>query len=296
MLKRVGLFILTNVLVIATISIIMQVFGIESYLSDTGINYFSLLVFCSIWGMAGSFISLALSKFMAKKAMGVKIIQPGAASGVEAELVEMVHRLAQTANLPKMPEVGIYESPEVNAFATGPSKSNSLVAVSSGLLNHMNRSEVEGVLGHEVAHIANGDMVTMTLLQGVINAFVMFLSRILAYAVSNFLRNDEGGISYALHFVFVIVFDIVFTLLGSIVVAAFSRYREFHADAGSAGFAGREKMIAALQKLKSYSERVDQNSAPAMNAFKIAGKSKWLAIFSTHPALEDRIKRLQGSM
>lgn len=296
MFKRIGLFLITNALVIITISVIMNILGVGHYINESGLDYTSLLIFCGIWGMAGSFISLALSKFIAKKSMGVKVISPSKATGTEAEIVQMVHRLARSAKLPKMPEVGIYESPEVNAFATGPTRSNSLVAVSTGLLNHMNRAEVEGVLGHEVAHVANGDMVTMTLLQGIINAFVMFLSRVLAFAISNFLRDEEGGgISYALHFVFVIVFDIVFTMLGSIVVAAFSRYREFHADKGSAGLTGKEKMIAALQKLKSYSERIDTNSAPAMNAFKISGKPKWMQLFSTHPTLEDRIRRLQKS-
>ena len=175
MIKRVILFVATNILVIATISVVLNLLGVRGYLDQNGINYESLLIICSIWGMGGAFISLLLSKVIAKWASGVKIINPRGASGREARLVEMVHNLARKAMLPAMPEVGIYHSPEVNAFATGPSKRNSLVAVSSGLLDSMDESSLEGVLGHEVAHIANGDMVTMTLIQGVVNAFVLFL-------------------------------------------------------------------------------------------------------------------------
>lgn len=295
MLKRVILFLLTNLLVIATISIITSALGIQPYLTKHGINYQALLIFCLLWGMGGSFISLLLSKFMAKMAMGVVVINPQRATHEERFLIDMVYGLARRAGLGTMPEVGIYNSVELNAFATGPSKSNSLVAVSSGLLNSMNRDEIEGVLGHEIAHIANGDMVTLTLVQGVINAFAMFLSRIAAYAISIALsrgEEKEEGISNAVYFGLTILFDIVFTILGSILVAAFSRAREYRADIGGARFAGRDKMIAALMKLQRGIELQD-DKAPSLAAFKISHRDGWLAMFATHPALEDRIARLQ---
>lgn len=295
MLKRIFLFLLTNVLVIATISIILSVFHVQPYLTKHGINYQALLIFCLIWGMVGSFISLLLSKFMAKMAMGVVVIDPQRATREERFIIDIVYGLARRAELSVMPEVGIYNSPELNAFATGPSRRNSLVAVSSGLLNSMNRDEIEGVLGHEIAHIANGDMVTMTLVQGIINAFAMFLSRIAAYAISIALsrgEEKEGGISNAVYFGLTIVFDILFTILGSIVVAAFSRAREYRADIGGARYAGREKMIAALEKLQRGVELQD-DQAPNYATLKISHRDGWLSIFSTHPPLSDRITRLQ---
>lgn len=297
MLKRIFLFGLVNVAVIVTVSVILSVLGVEPYLTANGINYQSLLVFCAIWGMVGSFISLAISKWMAKKMMGVQII-PENASGHYGDLVRTVHKLAKAAGLPKMPEVGVYQGAEVNAFATGPSKSNSLVAVSTGLLESMNRDEVEGVLGHEVAHIANGDMVTMTLIQGVINAFVMFFARIAAFAVQNALRSDDeegqgvGGLAYMFT---TIIFEIIFGIIGSMITAWFSRQREFRADAGGAVLAGREKMIAALERLQRSSERIEESDYKAVAALKISGKpSKFMALFSTHPDLSLRISRLRS--
>lgn len=294
MFKRVSMFLIVNVAVIATISIIMAIFNVQPYLTANGINYQSLLIFAALWGFGGSFISLFLSKWMAKKMMGVQIIQKGA-MGAEGKLVSVVHRLAATAGLKKMPEVGIYNSPEVNAFATGPSRSNSLVAVSSGLLNSMTEDEVEGVLAHEVAHIANGDMVTMTLIQGVINAFVIFFSRILAHVVSGFIRgDDEEGVNPLVQFGLVIVFDIAFSILGSLVVNYFSRHREFRADAGAARFTDKRKMIAALKRLQSKVDMVD-TSDKAFASLKISGGGHSLAaLFSTHPSLEDRIARLES--
>lgn len=241
--KRIGLFLLTNILVVVTISIVTSVLGIGPYLDANGINLSSLLVFCFLWGMGGAFVSLLLSKFMAKMMMGVQIIDPRSASGTERELYSRVERLARTANLP-MPEVGIYHSPEVNAFATGPSKSSSLVAVSSGLLQTMDNAEVEGVLAHELAHVANGDMVTMTLIQGVVNAFVMFFSRIISYALSTMVKDE---LQYTVRLIANIVLSILFSILGSIIVAYFSRTREYRADAGGAKLAGRQNMIAALE-------------------------------------------------
>jgi len=294
MLKRIILFLLTNLLVIATISILLSVLKIQPYLTKHGINYQTLLIFCLIWGMGGAFISLLLSKFMAKMAMGVVVIDPQRATREERFLIDMVYGLARRAGLSAMPEVGIYNSPELNAFATGPSQRHALVAVSSGLLNTMNRDEIEGVLAHEIAHVANGDMVTMTLIQGIINAFAMFLSRIVAYAISIALsRGDEKseGMSNAVYFGLTILFDILFTLLGSILVAAFSRWREYRADAGGAQYAGRDKMINALVKLQRGIELQDDR-APNFAAFKISHRDS-LALFATHPPLEDRIARLQ---
>jgi heat shock protein HtpX len=296
MFRRIFLFIAVNILVMLTITTLLRMLNVQPYLTAYGLNYGSLAIFCLIWGMAGSIISLLLSKIMAKFMMGVQIIDPRSAHGNEAELVQTVHRLARAAGLGTMPEVGIYESPEVNAFATGPSRSNSLVAVSTGLLNRMDRSQVEGVLGHEVAHIANGDMVTMTLLQGIINAFVMFFSRVIAFAVSQALssgrdREERGG-SPGIQFAVTFILEIVFSILGMMVVAWFSRLREFRADAGGARFAGRENMIGALRALQGTTALVDTQHQ-ALETLKISGKaSKFFALFSTHPPLEERIMRL----
>src|SRR3990167_4451555 len=287
MLKRVFLFVATNILVITTISIITSLLGLHSYLTAYGIDYQQLAVFCAIWGMTGAFISLMLSKFMAKMAMGVVIIDPHTPRREERFLIDIVYLLAKKAGLQKMPEVGVYNSPELNAFATGPSRNNALVAVSSGLLSHMNQDELEGVLGHELAHVANGDMVTMTLIQGVINSFALFLSRMVAYAISMAMSRDEereGGISMLSYTLLSFVFDILFTLLGSIVVAAFSRWREYRADARGARLVGRDKMMAALRQLQRKVEWHDDR-APAYAVLKISDRSRWLGIFSTHPPL-----------
>lgn len=296
MMKRIFLFILTNILVMVTISIILSLLGVQPYLNAQGINYESLMVFCAIWGVGGSFISLLLSKFMAKRMMGVRVIDPSSLDARDRDVVAMVHQLARAAGLTKMPEVGIYESPEVNAFATGPSRSSALVAVSSGLLQRMDRREIEGVLGHELAHIANGDMVTMTLIQGVMNAFVMFFARIAAFAISNALRGNNEKSSYGVQFALVMLFDIVFGLLGSMVVFYFSRHREFRADQGGAKFAGREKMIGALEALRRNTQLVDTHQ-PALQTLKISGAPKGLmSLLSTHPPLEKRIERLRQSI
>lgn len=297
MFKRIFLFLATNVLVIATISIITSLLGLRPYLSENGIDFEQLAIFCLIWGMAGSFISLFMSKFFAKMAMGVVIINPKTATREEHFLLDMVYALAKRAGLRTMPEVGIYHSPELNAFATGPSRNHALVAVSSGLVSNMNRDELEAVLGHEISHVANGDMVTMTLVQGIINSFALFLSRIAAYAVSIALsRGDErdGHASYLTYMLLTFVFDILFTLLGSLLVAFFSRFREYRADKGGAKLAGREKMIAALKRLQRGVD-IEDTRAPAFSALKISQPAKWWELFSSHPSLEKRIKRLSGS-
>jgi heat shock protein HtpX len=234
---------------------------------------------------------------MAKWMLGVRVIDPRTADATQRHLVETVHQLARAAGLSVMPQVGIYNSPEVNAFATGPSRRRSLVAVSSGLLNRMSQDELEGVLGHEISHISNGDMVTMTLIQGVVNAFVMFLARVLAYALSGIgNRGKSSGNSYLMFNILVIVFQIVFMILGSLVVAAYSRYREFRADKGGASLAGRDKMISALESLKKLQEIRDVKvEKPAFQSMKISHQERrgLIAFFATHPSLELRIERLR---
>jgi heat shock protein HtpX len=290
--KRIFFFLLTNVLVLVTISIILGLTGAGNYITENGIDFGALLVFSAIVGFSGSFISLAMSRWMAKKMMNVRVLNPdGALNGNERDIIEKVHRLSRAAGLVHMPEVGIYNSPEVNAFATGPSKKRSLVAVSTGLLYEMDDAAIEGVIAHEVAHIANGDMVTMTLLQGVVNTFVVFLARVAAYIVSRFVKEDLAPI---VHFIAVIVFQIAFSILGSIVVLAYSRYREYHADNGGADLAGKDKMIHALQSLKAYSARMQGvEESTAISTLKITGKRKSL-LFSTHPDLDERINRLSA--
>jgi heat shock protein HtpX len=292
MVKRIFLFVAVNILIMLTISIVLNLLGVQPYLTAQGINYQSLAAFCLVWGFGGAFISLALSRIMAKWMMGVKLVNPNG-SPEERWLHETVSRIAGQAGLPQTPEVGMFNSPAPNAFATGPTKRRSLVAVSTGLLRGMNKAEIEGVLAHEVAHIANGDMVTMTLLQGVVNAFVMFFARIAAFAISQTVREEQRSL---VHFFCVIAFEIVFSLLGMMVVAAFSRHREFRADRGSAGLVGKEKMVAALQNLQRFTGVQAANQVDdAMAVYQIAGRPKGglMALFATHPDLSDRIKALQ---
>ncbi len=295
-IKRIALFLLVNFLVVITISVILSIFNIQPYLTQHGLDLKSLAIFCLIWGMGGAFISLGLSRIMAKWLMGVQVIDPNTKDPSAQKLLQTVYNLAKKAGLPAMPEVGLYDSPEINAFATGPTKSRALVAVSSGLISRMDQDEVEAVLGHEVTHIANGDMVTMTLIQGVINAFVMFLARVMAFVLSRALsrKDSESEPSPILFHVLTFVLEIVFMILGTLVVAAFSRYREFRADAGGARLAGREKMIAALQTLGRIHQAPDPSKdQPSLQAFKISSPLKFLKLFATHPPIEERIARLQ---
>jgi heat shock protein HtpX len=287
--KRILLFLLTNLAIMVTLSIVLNLLGVAGYIQpDGGINHSALMVFAFVWGMGGAFISLLMSRFIAKKSLGVKLVN-GQTGHAELDwLYNTVARLAQQANLP-MPEVGYYDSPEVNAFATGPSKKKSLVAVSSGLLSNMRREETEGVLAHELAHIQNGDMVTMTLIQGVVNAFVLYLSRVIAGIVRNAV--DERY-AVMLSFVVTIVLDILLGVLGMMIVAWFSRAREFRADAGAASLAGREKMVAALRRLQT-TTRLVENSEPALATLKISGGGM-RSLFATHPPLEARIQALES--
>ncbi len=300
--KRIFLFLVTNLLVIVTLSLVLNILGVRPYLNAYGINYNALMIFCLVWGMGGALISLALSKKMAKWMMGVQIIDPSRASGDEKALIDRVHELCRQAHFTHMPEVGIYHSFEPNAFATGPSQKHALIAVSSGLLQKMSSQELDGVLSHEIAHIQNGDMVTMALLQGVVNAFVMFLARVLAFAFSSLGKdreeNSSGG-SYLAYSLLVMAFEVVFMVLGSLVVAWFSRYREFRADKGGAYIAGKNKMIAALEALQRLHPLQDPHTAqPSYSALKISSKKKqgFLRFFASHPPLELRIQKLKESL
>ena len=290
--KRIGLFVLTNLLVMVTIGIVWSI--ASQFLGMAGLNSHipMLMAFCAVWGMGGAFVALFISKWSAKMFHGVKIIEPTTQNPEHRQLVTKVHEFARRAQLTKMPEVGIYESEDINAFATGPSKSNSLVAVSTGLLQRMNEREVDGVLAHEVAHIANGDMVTMTLIQGIVNAFAMFFSRILARIVASSVDSRYANV---VHFAVVIIGDIAFTLLGSIVVNYYSRKREYRADAGSAKISSKGNMIMALQKLQAL--HMIPPKEDNLAAMKISGREKRGSIadlFMTHPALSDRIQALQS--
>ena len=294
--KRLTLFIVTNLAVVLVLSIILSILGVGRYVSPDGrLNFTGLALFCLVWGMGGAFLSLQLSRWIAKRATGARLVDGRTGDPSLDWLYQTVARLAQQANLP-MPEVAFYPSPEVNAFATGPSKRRSLVAVSSGLLTGMRRNEVEAVLAHELGHVANGDMVTMTLLQGVINAFVMFLARVVAFIARVAVGGRDGedsGMARLVGFVVMIVFELGLGILGSTVTAWFSRQREFRADAAAAQHAGRQNMIDALKRLMQTEERVDTGNA-ALATFKIAGGKSWLALFATHPPLPVRIAALES--
>ncbi|NLG32752.1 MAG: protease HtpX [Syntrophomonadaceae bacterium] len=290
--KRIAIFLLVNLLVLTTIVIITSILGVGYYITGYGIDYYNLLVFAAIIGFSGALVSLLLSKWIAKSVMNVKVITPDSfQNSTEQRLLNTVYRLSSQAGIAKMPEVGIYPSQEVNAFATGPSTNSALIAVSQGLLNRLSQEEIEGVLAHEVAHVANGDMVTMTLIQGVVNTFVVFLSRALAYVVANLVRKEMAGI---VHFISVIVFQICFSVLASLAVLAFSRHREFAADLQGARIAGKRKMIQALTALKNTLPTIDRDEQAAIQTFKISGqkKSGLTRLFSTHPDLDERIQRL----
>jgi heat shock protein HtpX len=289
--KRLFLFLATNVAILVVVGTILYFLNVAGVVPIGGATRLgALMVICLIWGMGGAFLSLLISRWVAKWAMGIKLIKKNHGDRKLAMVYNMVERCCAQARIP-VPEVGYYESDEVNAFATGSSKKKSLVAVSTGLLDAMKKDEVEGVIAHEVAHIANGDMVTMTLLQGVINAFVLFFARIIAWAVRQAL---DSQIAWLVSFVVYILMTILLSILGSMITSWFSRKREFSADAGGAEYAGREKMIAALRRLQMTHELVDAKSVPALNSMKISGQSRFMQVFSTHPPLEKRIARLEG--
>lgn len=290
-MKRVFLFLATNLAVIVVLGIVTRLLGADQWFTQQGINYQGLLIFAAIFGMGGAFISLAISKWSAKRMTGAQVIEQPR-NDVERWLVATVQRQAQRAGI-GMPDVAIFDSPQPNAFATGMNKNKSLVAVSTGLLGNMSRDEVEAVLGHEVSHVANGDMVTLALIQGVVNTFVIFAARIVGYMVDSALRgNREGGGIGIGYFVTTIIAEIVFGILASIIVMWFSRYREFRADHGGAQLAGRSKMISALEKLK----RGQEGALPdQLAAFGIKGSmGRGLRrLFMSHPPLDERIAALQ---
>ncbi len=293
-MKRVILFVLTNLAILVVLGIVVNVLGANRFLNQAGMNVTELLIFAAIFGMGGSFISLALSKWIAKRATGAQVIEHPRNSA-ERWLVDTVHAQARRLKI-GMPEVAIYTSSAPNAFATGANRNNALVAVSTGLLDNMRSDEVEAVLGHEMSHVANGDMVTLALIQGVLNTFVIALSRIVGYVVDRALRpNDSSyagpGIGY---WVTAMVAELVFGILASLIVFWFSRYREFRADAGGAHLAGRQKMIAALERLGRIAE--PSHLPSEMKAFGINGGigKHLMRLFSTHPPLEERIAALRA--
>ncbi|MGB7816567.1 MAG: protease HtpX [Methylotenera sp.] len=290
-MKRILYFLATNLAIVLVLSVTMRILGVEPYLTAQGLDLGNLLVFAAIMGFGGAFISLAISKWTAKRMSGAVVIeQPRTQS--EVWLVDTVRRQAQAVGI-KMPEVAVFDSPEVNAFATGMTKNSSLVAVSTGLLNAMSKDEAEAVLAHEVSHIANGDMVTLTLIQGVVNTFVMFLSRVIGYAVDKVIFKTERGTGPAF-FVTMIIAEVVLGVLASIIVMWFSRQREFRADAGAAKLSSSKKMIAALERLRD--EHEPSALPKQMAAFGIAGggASGLKRLFSSHPGLDERIAALKA--
>jgi heat shock protein HtpX len=290
LMKRTLLFLATNLAIVLVLSITMKLLGVEPYLNEQGLDLKALLIFAAVMGMGGSFISLAISKWSAKRMVGAQVIK-NPTTARERWLVETVRAQSQMAGI-GMPEVAIYESPDINAFATGMSKNNALVAVSTGLLNSMSQDEAEAVLGHEVSHIANGDMVTLTLIQGVVNTFVMFLSRVIGHTVDKVVFKTERGSGPAF-FITMIVAELILGVLASMIVMWFSRQREFKADIGGANLASRKKMIAALEKLKQGHQTAELPEK--MAAFGISGgKSQgFKRFFMSHPPLEERIQALK---
>ena len=289
-MKRVVLFLITNLAVVLVLGIVLSV--VFAVLGINSQSMGGLLIFAAVFGFGGSFISLLMSKWLAKRATRAVVIEQPV-NATERWLVETVKRQAEKAGI-GMPEVAIYNSPEINAFATGASRNNALVAVSTGLLNNMTQDEAEAVLAHEVSHVANGDMITLALIQGVVNTFVIFLARVVAGLISNLMQNDEdgevvGGFAYLFT---VIILEVIFGALASVVVFWFSRQREFRADAGSASLVGKQKMIAALERLKSNPESELEGT---MMAFGIAGKRSFSELFMSHPPLEQRIQALRSA-
>lgn len=290
MFKRITLFLITNLAIVFVLSIVLNLLGVGPLLTQQGLDMTSLVVFAAVFGFGGSLISLAISKWTAKRMTGARVIT-NPASEVEVWLVETVRRQALKAGI-NMPEVAIYDAPDVNAFATGMRRNSALVAVSSGLLRAMNRNEAEAVLAHEISHVANGDMITLALIQGVVNTFVIVASRVAGYLVDRVVFKTERGHGPGF-FITSMIAQIVFGILASIIVFWFSRQREFRADAGAAALAGRDKMVAALEKLR---QTAGQPHLPdQMSAFGISGTTGGglKRLFMTHPSLEERIEALK---
>ncbi|MGQ7243648.1 protease HtpX [Salinicola sp. V024] len=296
-MMRIILFLATNLAVVLVASVTLRLLGVEPYLNANGLNMNSLLIFCFVFGMAGSLISLFISKWMAKMSTKAKVIEQPSNS-TEQWLLDTVRELAQQANI-QMPEVAIFPAQQSNAFATGWNKNDALVAVSQGLLERMRPEEIRAVLAHEIGHVANGDMVTLALIQGVLNTFVMFFARVVAQLVDSFLRGRDngGGLGFMGYFVVVIVAEIVFGLVASIIVAWFSRFREYRADAAGAKYAGSGAMINALTRLKAETSQPDQ-MPDSLTAFAITtGQTRKVMekLFASHPPLDERIRALKES-
>jgi len=291
-MRRIALFLLTNIAIMVVLSITLRILGVESLLAENGsdLNINALVIFSAVFGFGGSFISLAISKWMAKRMTGAKVIEKPA-NNMERWLIETVEKQAGIVGI-RMPEVAIFPSSQMNAFATGASKNKALVAVSQGLLDNMNKGEIEAVVGHEMSHVANGDMVTLALIQGVVNTFVFFLSRVIGHIVDRvILKNQRGhGIGY---FVTVIFAQVVLSILASVVVMYFSRKREFVADTGGADLAGHQNMIGALKRL---AQKEPEALPEQLAAFGIGEKPKsgWSQLWASHPPLKDRIKALES--
>jgi len=290
-MKRIALFLATNMAIVLVLSVTMRLLGVEPYLNANGLNLGSLLITTAIMGFGGSFISLAISKWSVKRSMGVQVIDTPV-NATEVWLVETVRKYSERAGI-KMPEVGVYDAPDVNAFATGMTKNSSLIAVSTGLLRQLTREEAEAVLGHEVAHAANGDMVTLALIQGVVNTFVMFLSRVIGYLVDKIIFKTERGTGPAF-FVTMIVAELILGVLASIIVMWFSRRREFIADQGGANLAGRRNMIAALERLNGLHPPALPDKMAAFGIAGGGGSGGIKRLFMTHPPLEERIAALRA--
>ncbi len=291
-MKRIFYFLVTNLAIVLVLSVTMRLLGVEPFLNANGLNLNSLLIFAAVMGFGGAFISLAISKWSAKKMSGAVTIE-NPKSLDEIWLMNIVKKQSETVGI-QMPEVAIFNSPVVNAFATGMSRNSSLVAVSSGLLEMMTKDEAEAVIGHEISHIANGDMVTLTLIQGVVNTFVLFFSRVIGYTVDKVVFKTRQGTGPAF-FITMIISELLLGVLASIVVMWFSRQREYRADLGGGQLAGKQKMIAALQRLKI---QYESSTLPkSIAALGISGEQGigLKELFSTHPSLDDRIARLQQS-
>ncbi|MGB4248995.1 MAG: protease HtpX [Pseudohongiellaceae bacterium] len=293
-MKRIALFLMTNLAIIFVLSITLRLLGVERILDEqgAGLDLNNLLVFASVFGFGGAFISLAMSKWIAKRTTGARVITEPANS-TEQWLVETVRRQAQAAGI-GMPEVAIFDSPQVNAFATGASRNNSLVAVSSGLLQNMTRPEAEAVLAHEVSHVANGDMVTLTLIQGIVNTFVIFFSRVIGHFVDRVIFKTERGHGPAF-WVTTIVAELVLGILASTIVMWFSRQREFRADAGGASLAGRQNMIAALERLQMGQPTAAMPDELVAFGISNRGGKQLSRLFMTHPPLSERIAALRNA-
>jgi len=288
-MKRIVLFVLTNLAVLFVISITLRLLGVDRIMNQSGgLNFNALLVMSLVMGFAGALISLFLSKWMAKRSVGAQVIE-APSNATEQWLFNTVKRQADQAGI-GMPEIAIYDSPDINAFATGWNRNNALVAVSTGLMNNMTQDEAEAVLGHEVSHVANGDMVTLTLIQGVVNTFVIFFSRIIGYLVDRVIFKNERGEGMGF-FVTTMIAQLVLGIFASMIVMWFSRYREFHADTGGANLAGRHKMIAALERLKLNHEQAALPKSVA--ALGISGGGGLSRLFMTHPPLDERIEALR---